>query len=510
MPLERPTNETLSGIAERFGFSLRAGDAEAFGELIDEALSDYELVDREWAERAPQPPDRAWRPVDRGDDPSGAWRVRAEIRERDDGPLAGKRVVIKENVNVAGLPMADGSRLLEGHVAAEDATVVRRILDAGATIVGTSACEDLCVSGASHTCAFGPVRNPWNPERSSGGSSSGSAVLVATGQAEMALGGDQGGSIRVPAAWSGLVGLKPTHGLVPYTGAFPIEVTHDHLGPMAMTVADVALLLSVIAGDDGLDPRQVTAPGPRDYTRGLDDGVAGLRVGLLAEGFGRPAGDAEVDACVRAAAERLGELGAEPRAISVPPHRELGPAVWAVILTDGLVGQMLRGNGYGMNHRGRYDLAAMQAFAAGKRARFDEVSPAVKFAALIGSYTQERFDGTHYAKAQNLALELRAAYDRALEEVDLLCLPTAPMTATRTPPADATIPEYVRRTIDMMENTAPFDTTGHPAISVPAGTFGGLPVGMMLVGRHFDEATVLRAAAAFERSVGGFPLAPVP
>jgi amidase len=506
--LERPTPETLGRIAESFGFTLDDDSAAAFSTLIDGALANYELVDDEWARRAPRPPDRAWEQPRPEDNPFGAWAARTEIRESDHGPLAGKRLAIKNNVNVAGLPMLDGSKLLEGNIAAEDATVVRRILDAGGTILGTSVCEDLCVSGASHTAASGPVSNPWNREHSSGGSSSGSAVLVATGEVDMAIGGDQGGSVRVPAAWSGLVGLKPTHGLVPYTGAFPIELTHDHLGPMAMTVDDVALLLSVIAGADGLDPRQIGLPKARDYTVGLDNGISGLRIGVLREGFGLARSEPDVDAIVGDAAEALAAVGAELVEVSVPEHRQLGPAVWSVILTDGLVWQMLRGNGYGMNYRGRYDPSVMRTFAAGRRARFGEVSPAVQFAALIGQYSVERFDGTHYAKAQNLALELRMAYDRALDDVDLLCLPTSPMTASRTPAPDVAITEYVLRTMDMMSNTAPFDTTGHPAISLPAGMAGGLPIGMMLVGRHFDEPTVLRTARAFEHAVGGFSLAP--
>ena len=215
-----------------------------------------------------------------------------------------------------------------------------------------------------------------------------------------------------------------------------------------------------------------------------------------------------VDAAVEAAAEKLAAAGAELVEVSVPDHRELAPAVWSVILTDGLVCQMLRGNGYGMNYRGRYNPSVMDAFAAGRRSRFEEVSPAVQFAALIGHYMAERYDGTHYAKAQNLALDLRAAYDRALADVDLLCLPTSPMTATRTPRPDAPVAEYVSRTFDMMNNTAPFDTTGHPAISLPAGLVGGLPTGMMLVGGHFEEPKLLRAGWAYEQAVGGFPLAP--
>ena len=215
-----------------------------------------------------------------------------------------------------------------------------------------------------------------------------------------------------------------------------------------------------------------------------------------------------MDQAVLAATAELEAAGAELVEVSVPEHAHLGPAVWSTILTDGLVWQMLRGNGYGMNYRGRYSPSVMDALGRARRTRFDEVSPAVQFAALIGQYMTEQGNGTYYAKAQNLALDLRRAYDEAFEHVDLLCLPTSPLRATPTPPADAPLTEYVRATFDMMENTAPFDTTGHPAISVPATPSGGRPIGMMLVGRHFEEMTVLRAARSYEQRAGSFPLAP--
>ena len=172
---------------------------------------------------------------------------------------------MKDNIAVAGLPMMNGSATVEGFVPRRDATVVTRLLAAGATIAGKAVCEDLCFSGGSHTSRTGPVRNPWDRSRSAGGSSSGSAALVAAGQADLALGGDQGGSIRIPSAFCGTVGHKPTYGLVPYTGAFPIENTLDHLGPITRTVRDAALLLGVLAGRDGLDPRQRRDPPPADY-----------------------------------------------------------------------------------------------------------------------------------------------------------------------------------------------------------------------------------------------------
>lgn len=312
----------------------------------------------------------------------------------------------------------------------------------------------------------------------------------------------------MPASWSGIVGLKPTHGLVPYTGAFPIELTHDHLGPMTRTVTDAALLLNVIAGSDGLDPRQVGLPPSRDYTKDLDNGIAGLRIGILKEGFTQPNGEPQVNDTVRAAAEQLSAAGAKIVDVSIPEHSSLGMALWSVIVTQGGLWQMIHGNGYGMNYRGRYSPSTMSAYAAGRRAHFNEVSPSVQYVALLGQYMLEERDATSYAKAQNLVPVLRAAYDRALGQVDVLCLPTTSTQATLLPTPDAPLVDRVHRTNDMLGNPAPFNTSGHPAISVPAGITGGLPIGMMLVGRHFDDWTILRVARAFENEVGGFP--PVP
>src|SRR5947199_2685820 len=199
---------------------------------------------------------------------------------------------------LAGVPMMNGASTLEGYVPDFDATVVSRILDEGGEIIGKTHCEYFCLSGGSHTNATGPVHNPHKKGYSAGGSSSGSAVLVARGEADMALGGDQGGSIRMPASFCGIYGMKATHGLVPYTGIMPIEIYVDHTGPMTRTVADNALLLEVIAGPDGYDPRQY-APRVQSYTDGLERGVRGMRIALVREGFGRPDSERTVDEKVR-------------------------------------------------------------------------------------------------------------------------------------------------------------------------------------------------------------------
>ena len=220
--------------------------------------------------------------------------------------------------------MMNGSRALEGYIPDNDATVVTRILDAGGTILGKSTCEDLCLSGSSFTSVPHPVTNPHDPGRSAGGSSSGSAVLVSIGAVDMALGGDQGGSIRMPASWTGVYGLKPTHGLVPYTGVFPIELTFDHCGPMAGTVEDVALLLSVIAGEDGHDPRQINVV-KQDYMAPLEQGIEGLRIGVLKEGFARPESEAVVDAKVRRVCNKTGNAWRQCKR-DIHPHAPGWPA----------------------------------------------------------------------------------------------------------------------------------------------------------------------------------------
>jgi amidase len=501
-----PSNDDLAEIAARYGFGLDAGDIASFRTIITGALASYDAVERLYAASRPEVPDRSYEWPDPAQNELGAWYVTTRIKTADDGPLAGRRVAIKDNIEVAGLPMMNGSATVEGFVPRRDATVVTRVLEAGATITGKAVCEELCFSGGSHTSKTGPVRNPWNRTKSAGGSSSGSAALVAAGQADLALGGDQGGSVRIPSAFCGVVGHKPTHGLVPYTGAFPIENTLDHLGPITRTVSDAALMLGVLAGRDGLDPRQRTDPPQRDYLAEADAGVAGLRVAVIKEGFGIPGlSQPGVDETVRGAIAVLAEAGAVVTEISLPWHRD-GLHVWNVIATDGATNQMIDGNGYGMNSPGLYDPELIVHYAKGRREHAAEMSEPLKLTALCGRYAIDRYDGRHYAMARNLALELRAAYDAALASADVLVLPTLPIVASTLPADNATREELIARSLEMIANTAPFDVTGHPATSVPAGLSDSLPVGMMIVGRHFADGTCLRVGRAYENAVGGFPV----
>jgi len=509
MAVRPPGKDEIEAIARGYGMHLSEEDLGSFEPLVAGLLSSYEAVEDLYAQTAPRAPGgRTWKRPEPGENPLGAWYVRTEIQEAAEGPLSGRSVAVKDNIEVAGVPMMNGSRTLEGFVPSRDATVVTRLLAAGATIAGKSVCEDLCFSGASHTSATGPVRNPWDTGRTTGGSSSGSAALVSTGEVDLAVGGDQGGSVRIPSAWCGTVGHKPTHGLVPYTGAFPIEFTIDHLGPITRTVADAALMLKVIAGRDGWDPRQPTDLQPDDYVAALSQDVAGLRAGIVTEGFDIPGlSEPRVDQTVRAAAARLQEAGMRVEEVSVPWHRN-AMHVWNVIATDGATVQMIDGNGYGYNWDGLYDPELIAYYGKQRREVADAWSETVKLAAFGGRYSLQEYQARHYAMARNLAFKVRSSYDQALNSFDVLVMPTLPMVATPLVTASDSRETYISRALEMIPNTAPFDVSGHPATTVPAGLADGLPVGMMIIGRRFNDAMCLRVAHAFEALSGGFPAPP--
>jgi amidase len=497
MTIPTPTLDDLREHASTLSFDLGDAELEAYRALMEPNLEVYRALDRIEDETLPPryPRGAAHRP-DAAENPFNAWAAKIEVKGAATGPLAGRSVVLKDNICLAGAPLLNGTRALEGYVSASDATVATRVLDAGGRIVGKAHCEYLCASGGSHTNAWGPVRNPHRPTHSAGGSSSGCAVLVATGEVDMAVGGDQGGSIRMPASFSGIVGLKPTHGLVPYTGIAPIDPTMDHAGPMTATVTDNALLLSVLAGADGLDPRQY-APRVGEYLAGIQDGVAGMRIGVVTEGFALPVSEADVDASVRAAALELGALGAVVEEVSIPMHAA-GATVWLPITAEGALRTMCYSNGLSTLARGFYPIDLLDHLATWRESTAD-MPPNAKMVLLLGEHMNARHHGRFYAKAQNLLRRATAAYDAALSRYDLLVMPTTPMKATPLPAADASMELVVQRAYEPLANTAIFDATGHPALSLPCGVSDGLPVGLMMIGRHFDEPTIYRAARALEK-----------
>jgi amidase len=499
LPPRLPTVSQILELAKTFGMTLTEADAASFRSLMAGSIASYARLDEIAEPKLPvkYPRDPGYRPPAE-ENPYNAWYWKTNITGAKVGVLASERVAIKDNICVAGVPMMNGSRVLEGYVPDVDATVVTRVLDAGGVIAGKAACEDLCFSAGSHTCATGPIRNPYNPNHSTGGSSGGSAALVAAGEVTMALGGDQGGSIRTPSAWCGVFGLKPSWGLVPMTGGMPISYSVDHCGPICSSTENIARLLTAIAGPDPHDPRTINAR-VGNYMEALTRDVRGLRIALLQEGFNHPVSDVATSRKVRDAIADLQSRGAVVEEVKIPMHLD-GPHIWTGIILEGAAEMMIKGYGMGNNWPGYYTTSLQEAFARGWRSRPDDVSETVKLVLLLGEYMHRNYHNRYHAKAQNLRVLLRAAYDKVLGDYDILAMPTIPFPATEIPPPDAPREIYVDAALNMQQNTCPFDVSGHPALTVPCGKVNGLPIGAMLVGRHFDEETLIRAAQALEQA----------
>jgi amidase len=508
--VRRPAAEELRELARASGFTLRAEDEGEFARIADVVLSLFDaLEDRLPEVVAPVAAvrDPGARPA-AGADPLNALvrtcRVRAEGHE---GLLSGVRVAMKDAIAIAGIPLTCGSRVLQGFVPTIDATVTDRLLRAGAEIVAITNMDDLAFAGGGDSGWYGPTLNPWDSGRVAGGSSSGSAAALFYEGIDVALGGDQGGSIRGPAAWCGVIGLKPTHSLVPYTGIAGIDHTFDHCGPLGRTARDVALLLQAIAGRDPADPRQQVEPRVADYVgavaRARDD-LAGLRIGVVAEGFGEGVGaePATVEA-VRETIERLERLGAETRELSLPEHLQAGGVAFAGFIEGMYDVCTSGGNGYGWP--GRYWEELAPALCEGLRNHAQDLSAQLKTALMLGRYLRDRHGSWYYGRAQNLRPWLRGAYEHALEGVDVLLMPTTPWRAHEVDPPGLSLSDRVIRAWVNLASTSPTDMTGHPAITLPLAEAGGLPVGVMLVARHFEDDRLLGIAATCERALGWRP-----
>src|SRR5438046_6382070 len=399
--VKTPTIQQIGQVAVELGFNFNDADLAAHLEALGPAFAAYNILDQMPDELPPvsYPRCPGRRPTSE-ENPHGAWYVKTEVPGGGSGKLAGKRIALKDNICLAGVPMMNGASTLEGYVPDVDATIVTRMLDASGTILGKVHCEYFCFSGGSHTSAAGPVQNPRKPGYSAGGSSSGSAAVVAAGEVEMAIGGDQRGSLRIPAAYCGVYGLKPTNGLVPYTGIFPIELTLDHTGPMTATVADHALLLEVLAGPGGLGPRQVNVK-TAAYTNALTADARGLKIAVVKEGFGHANSETDVDALVRKGAATFRQLGAQVDEVSIPLHLA-GPVIWTPIAVEGATWQMLNGNGFGFNWKGLYVTSLIDAHSAWRQ-RAGEFSDPLKTTTRFGQYALNKYRGHYYEKSQHLA-----------------------------------------------------------------------------------------------------------
>ncbi|MFW5900638.1 MAG: amidase, partial [Halodesulfurarchaeum sp.] len=479
--------------------NLSDDEVEDYRELLTGLLDSYETV-RERGRPVDSERNVAGTIVEAGsrvrdDDPYNAWITHCKVVGRENGELEGWDVGVKDNIAVAGIEMTCGSQVMEGYVPQQNATVVDRLLKEGARVVGKTNMDDMAFTGNGHSSAFGPTLNPHNESHLSGGSSGGSAIAVATEEVDVALGGDQGGSIRAPAAWTGVVGHKPTHGLTPYTGCVGIENTIDHVGPLAPDVETAARTLSVIAGVDGKDPRQPASVPTERYEAALDGDVSELSIGVVLEGFDRPDYDEAVNQRVWEGIDTLESLGATVEEISIPIHDD-AMDIYTVALAEGFVAAV-SGEGLGHNWKGWYDVALAETFGKFRRAQGGDFPPSVKLTLLAGAYTSRQYHSKYYAEAMNLREELTNTYDDSLQEFDVLAMPTTPQTANEWVPEQDRF-EFIDDAWGNLANTCAFNMTGHPSLSVPVEPADGLPVGLMLTGRMFDDVTVLNAGYALQ------------
>lgn len=499
MAFKLPTTSQVRALGAELGMELTDAYADSVIKYIAPFAQGYRLIAALADDLPPvkYPRGQGYRPEGE-ENKYGAWIVKMHIKGAKSGKLAGKKVAIKDTYAVAGVPLTNGASVLEGYVPEFDATVVTWLLDAGAEIVGKSVCEYLSFSGGAATSTTGPVHNPRAWGHTPGGSSTGSGALVAAGEVDMATGGDQAGSIRIPASLSGVVGIKPTFGLVPYTGIMGMDPTIDHAGPLTATTAENALFLEIMAGEDGYDSRQRGLKLDR-YTTAIGQSVKGLKIGVVSEGFGQHDSHPDVDAGVKAAAQVFASLGAKVTEISLPWHL-YGLPLWSAIALEGTFHVMFRSSGVGRHVEGVYPVS-LAARLASVRDRANELPDTVKVGMLIGGYTDKFYQGSFYFKSQNLRRRLRAEYDNALATHDLLLMPTTRMMASKIPPADAPLEAIMQHSWEQIGNTCPFNITGHPSLSIPCGLGDGdRPIGLMLTGKHWQESTLYRAADAFEQA----------
>jgi amidase len=439
------------------------------------------------------------------EDPHNAFVRRCVVEGAAEGPLTGRTVAVKDNIAVGGIPMTEGSHF-PPRAPDVDAVVVERVLDAGGTIVGTLNMDAFGGGATGVMSAFGPARNPVDPTRTAGGSSGGAGSAVRSGAVELALGVDQGGSGRIPAAFCGVVGVKATHGLVPSFGVGHIDHTIDHVTPLARSVQDAALLLEVVAGDDWRDPQWVRGPITTGaYTSASRLGVAGMRVGVIDESTSYVDCEPAVLEGFERAVGALREAGATVERISLP--------IWADAfatyqpLVAHLIANMIRSEGVGYGHLGYVDVDRMHAFAVARRAHSVNLNPYIKCWLIADRFLHERYLNVSFGTLQNQRLLVRRRVSEALGHWDLLLTPTVPMVAPTLFDRDPSIDELLAHTpATVAFNTAPLNLTGHPALSIPTewGRTGALPTAVQIVARHFAERDAFRAAFALESALGPF------
>lgn len=500
--VRRPSVDQIRALAAMEYMNLTDQEAHDLEYLIDTTLK---LIDRlddlpalqletKYRER-----DKGYRPTSE-EDPYNVFIRKCLVKGAPSGKLAGKRVGLKDNIRVAGIPMTNASHLLNGYVPDIDATVAERLLDAGAAIVGKLNMDDFAFAGTGETSAYGCPRNPHNPEYSAGGSSGGSGAAVAAGEVDIALGVDEGGSGRIPASWCGVSSIKATHGLVPTFGLTYMDHTLDFICPIAKKVEDVALTLEVIAGDDPKDPQWVRGSIPvEEYTKALRKDVKGLKLGVVRESMDWEFSEKDVNASVLEAVKKLGALGASSKEVSLPLWKDAW-AIWNGFVAHS-ASAMVESDLEGYWRGGLCDVNWQEAFGKARRAGSDGFPPLLKVLMVLGKYLRREYCSTYFSKAQNLRFVMTQQVDRLFDEVDVLVTPTTPTKAFKLIKEPLGLREMAPRAPSMAQNTSPTNVTGHPSVTVPCGRGeNGLPIGLQFIGKRFSESQLLRAAYTFEQS----------
>ncbi|MDP3103083.1 MAG: Asp-tRNA(Asn)/Glu-tRNA(Gln) amidotransferase subunit GatA [Candidatus Methanoperedens sp.] len=413
-----------------------------------------------------------------------------EIDANDiEGPLAGIPVAIKDNISTKGIQTTCASNILKGYVPPYNAHVIERLKDAGAVIIGKTNMDEFAMGTSTESSFYGATKNPWDMERVPGGSSGGSAAAVAGGEVPLALGSDTGGSVRCPASFCGVVGLKPTYGVISRYGLIAYANSLEQIGPFATSVRDVTTLFDVVAG---YDPRDSTSVDKEvNYSSSLENNVKGLRIGVPEEYFGEGT-DEKVDKAVRDSINALEELGAKTTTVKMP-HTKYALAAYYIIAMSEASSNLARFDGmrYGLRTE---DSDWHTTFSQVRAAGFgDEVKRRI----LLGTYALSAgYHDKYYLKALKVRTLIKQDFERAFKDVDVLITPTMPYPAFKLgEKIDDPISLYLADV-----DTVPINLAGVPSISVPCGFSGGLPIGMQIIGKHFDESTILRAAYTFEEN----------
>jgi len=409
--------------------------------------------------------------------------------EGHNGPLAGVPIAIKDNISVTGLPNSCGSKILEGYIPPYNAHVIEKLLAAGAVILGKTNMDEFAMGSSTETSYFGPTANPWDLERVPGGSSGGSAAVVAAGEAPFALGSDTGGSVRCPAAFCGVVGLKPTYGAVSRHGIVAYANSLEQIGPLANNVTDIAVLMDVIAGYDRRDSTSIDSK--IEYQKALVDDMKNLKIGVPKEFFGEGI-HLDVEKTVWNAIHKYEDLGASWEEVSMP-NINYALASYYIIAMSEASSNLARFDGTRYGFRAN----AENWHAMVSKTRAEGFGKEVVRRILLGTYALSAgYHDKYYLKALKVRTLVKQDFDNALTKVDLLMAPTMPNPAFK-------IGEKIEDPLTLYlsdVNTCPINLAGVPSISVPCGFSASLPIGLQIMGKPFDEATVLRAAYTFEQN----------